>query len=80
MVEITDEQITELKNKGLTCSKLNVDINRQMKDAKKARADAQFYRNFGINSQAERQERIAVAEEESAQFSRSLKKRLCPLR
>ena len=80
MVEISDEQIETLKNKGLTCSKLKGRINKEMGDARKARADAEMYRNLGINSQAEMQTRIAEAEEKSADFLRTIKKRLCPLR
>jgi|GEM_PF-6482014 len=80
MVEINDEKITDLKNKGLTCSKLNARISKEMSDAKRARQDSEFYKTFGIDSQAELQGKIAEAEEKSASFNRELKKKLCPLR
>ena len=77
---ITEEQIKLLRQKGLTCSKLRTNIRRQMQDSKKARKDAQTFRNLGINSQAELQEKIAKAEEQSANSLRRIRKRLCPLR
>lgn len=80
MVEVSEEQIIGLKNRGLTCSKIKSRINKEMNDSKKARRDAEMYRSFGINSQAELQTKIADAEENSANFLRNLKKKLCPLR
>ena len=80
MVDISDEKIADLKNKGLTCSKINARVSKEMSDAKRARQDSEFYKTFGIESQAELQSKIADAEEKSASFNRELRKRLCPLR
>ena len=80
MVEISEEQINSLTNKGLTCSKIKSRISKEMNDSRKARRDSEMYRSFGINSQAELQSKIADAEEKSADFLRSLKRKLCPLK
>ena len=80
MVEISDEQIMGLKQKGLTCSKIRASINKQLNDAKNSRRDAGIFKNFGINSQAELQEKIANSEEQSARFLMELRKKLCPLK
>lgn len=78
--ENQDNLIETLKAKGLTCSKLRSMINNQERDAKKARDDANMFRKFNIISQAELQEKVAKAEEKSADDLRKIRKNLCPLK
>jgi len=72
--------IDSLKQRGLTCSKLKSMERKQRSDARKARKDASMFRNFNIKSQADLQERIAQAEERSANDLKSIRRRLCPLK
>ena len=69
-----------LRAKGLTCSKLSSQEKKQISDSKKARADAVIFRNLGINSQANLQEKIANAEEQSAVQFRKIREKFCPLK
>lgn len=78
--ENTEDVIESLKNKGLTCSRLKSLINKQQKDAKNARNDANLLRTVGLETEAGRQEQIAKAEELGANSLRSVKKKLCPLK
>lgn len=78
--EISEEAIRKLKDKGLTCSRINSMIKKQIQDAKRDRSDSQIFKNIGLEKQAEFQERIANANEKSAETLRALKRRLCPLR
>ncbi|MBU0958781.1 MAG: hypothetical protein KKB31_02425 [Nanoarchaeota archaeon] len=80
MRDISEQQIQSLKDKGLTCSKLNNLIQKQMQEARKARDDAKIFRNFGINSQAGLQEKIAKAQDDSASALRTIRRRVCPLK
>jgi len=72
--------IESLKNKGLTCSKLKSLISKQQRDAKNARNDASTLRTVGLETEANRQEAIAKAEESSSNSLRNLRRKLCPLR
>ena len=72
--------IESLKDKGLTCSKLKSMIGKQMNDAKNARNDASMLRTVGLDTQADRQEQIAKAEENASLSLRTIRKKLCPLK
>ncbi len=75
-----EDVIESLKNKGLTCSRLKSLINKQQRDAKNARNDANLLRTVGLETEASRQENIAKAEEAGANSLRGIKKKLCPLK
>jgi len=79
-MEDTENIISNLKSRGLTCSRLKSMANKQMIDAKRDRKDSSVLRNFGFSKQADYQEQIAKAQEKSAEALKALRKRLCPLK
>lgn len=73
-----DKEIAQqLKQRGLTCPRLNSMINKQISDAKKDVKDSQKFRSLGFDKQAQLQEKIANAQKQSASELKSLYSRVC---
>ncbi len=75
-----DNLIQTLKQRGLSCSKLMMMERKQQLDAKRDRKDAAMFRSLGFNKQADLQERIAKAQESSANTLKQLRRKVCLLK
>ena len=67
----------QLKEKGLTCSRLNSMIKKQQRDAKTDRKDSEMFESLGFINEANKQRAIAKAQEESSQKLIALRKKVC---
>ena len=72
--------VSQLKERGLSCSKLAKMEKNQREDAKRDLKDAKLFRSLGFSNQAEKQESIAKAQESSAEAIKSLRLRVCLLK
>lgn len=66
-----------LKEKGLTCPKLERMIKKQKRDALSDKKDAQLFESLGFHNEAKRQIDLANKQIESSNALSSLKNKVC---
>jgi transposase len=69
-----------LKQKGLTCKKIDSFIRKNDKDSKRDFKDANELERYGLGKQAIRQNQIAKAQQEQVEALKQIKRQLCPLK
>lgn len=74
-----EQEIRDLRDKGLTCGKLKSLENKEIKDSKKAYKDAGILRQYGFDNGAKSQEAIAKTSEQLADKLGALRKNVCGL-